>query len=174
MPPNFTDRYTDIRAQVRMYLRHEFRSLVDIDEVTDAVMERLHVRWRTIDEPLRWAISAAKHLAIDELRKAPVEDIEQIGSGDFRWVSTFGVVEQQIKVDVILEALQRLSIPERKALVLAALGFTNLEIAHIMHAAVNSVAHYLYEGRKKLGQILPYRRQKSKKIRRTGSQSGRG
>jgi RNA polymerase sigma factor (sigma-70 family) len=168
MPPNFTDQYKDIRAQVRVYLRHEFRSLVDIDEVADAVMEKLLLRWQTIDEPLRWAISVARHTAIDELRKAPVLNIDRIRSVDSRWVSSFGVVEQQLQVDVILEALQRLSLPERKALVLAALGFTNSEIANIMHAAANSVPHYLYVGRRKLEQILPYYRQKSKKIRPTG------
>jgi RNA polymerase sigma factor (sigma-70 family) len=169
LPPAFTDRYTDIRAQVRIFLRHEYGSLVDIDEIADAVLERLLINWHTVEEPVRWAISVARHRAIDELRKAPAQELEESMSSAGMWRSRFGVVEQKFNVDVILEALHTLPDQERKALILAALGFSNQEIADIMNSALNSVSHYLCEGRKKLEKILPYRRRKSRNTRRSGN-----
>jgi RNA polymerase sigma factor (sigma-70 family) len=169
IPPEFTDRYRDIRAQVRIFLRHEYRSLVDIDEIADAVLEKLLIHWHTVDEPVRWAISVAKHRAVDELRKAPVAELEESMSADSIWMSRLGVVEHQFNVHVIVEALHTLPDRERRALILAALGFTNQEIADITQSAANSVSHYLCEGRKKLEQILPYRRRKSRRTRRSGN-----
>jgi RNA polymerase sigma factor (sigma-70 family) len=169
VPPEFTDRYPDIRAQVRIFLRHEYRSFVDVDEIADAVLERLLMHWCTVDEPVRWAITVARRLAIDELRKAPVTDLEETMNADSAELSRLGVVEQQFNVDVILEALHTLPDQERKALILAALGFSNQEIADIMQSAGNSVTHYLWEGRKKLERILPYRRRRSARNPRSGN-----
>jgi DNA-directed RNA polymerase specialized sigma24 family protein len=61
-PDLFTDSYQDIRVQVRVYLRHQFRNLVDVEEIADAAMERLYVRWHTVDDPLAWAIRVARNL----------------------------------------------------------------------------------------------------------------
>ncbi|MFC0110989.1 RNA polymerase sigma factor [Kibdelosporangium aridum] len=163
-PDFFTDRYQDIRVQVRVYLRHQFRSLVDIEEIADAAMERLYVRWHTVDDPLPWAIAVARNLALDELRKAPVARLEEeIVNSNGTLVSGLGVADQQLRVTAILQSLHALPRSQYTVIVLAALGFSNPEIAGITRLAENSIAHYLYEGRKNLEKILQYRRRRSQR-----------
>ncbi len=174
MDPAFVSLYPDLRAQVRFYLRHRFRDLIDVDEIADAVLEKLLVNWPTVRKPLNWAITAARHLALDELRRTPVERVERIedavGSVS-QWISSS--VDDRVNVDAILDALHALSVSERKAIVLAALGYTNPEIAELLELAPSSIPRCLYAGRKKLEKILRYRRRRS----RTGksrTSSGRG
>lgn len=154
----FADRYRDIRWQVRVYLRHQFRNAVDVDEVTDATMEKLYVRWQDINDPLAWAISVAKNLALDELRRAPATHLEEVAGTRLLAVSMASGADKQLNNVAILQALHALPQTQYKAIVLAALGFTNREIAQITGSTPNAVAHYLYEGRKNLGSILQYRR----------------
>jgi RNA polymerase sigma factor (sigma-70 family) len=154
----FAESYRDIRLQVRIYLRHQFRSAVDVEEVADAAMEKLYLRWQEVNDPLAWVISVAKNLALDELRRAPAAQLEEVAGTQVLSVSTTNGADQHLNVDAILQALHLLPHPQHKAIVLAALGFTNREIAEITRSAPNSVAHYLYEGRKNLGSILQYRR----------------
>ncbi|MEV4316210.1 sigma-70 family RNA polymerase sigma factor [Actinocrispum sp. NPDC049592] len=172
MDPAFVNLYPDLRAQVRFYLRHRFRDLLDVDEIADAVLEKLLVNWPTVRKPLNWAITAARHLALDELRRTPVERIERIEDAMdsvSQWMSSS--VDERVNVDAILDALHVLSVSERKAIVLAALGYTNPEIAELLELAPSSIPRCLYAGRKKLEKILRYRRRKSSKSRRS---SGRG
>jgi RNA polymerase sigma factor (sigma-70 family) len=135
------------------------------------VLEKLLVNWPTVKKPLNWAITTAKHLALDELRRAPVEHIEETSDSAPQWVPPASAVDERVNVDAILDALHTLSASERKAIVLAALGYTNPEIAELLELAPASVPRCLYAGRKKLEKILRYRRRKSGKSRRS---SGRG
>ncbi|MCE7011122.1 sigma-70 family RNA polymerase sigma factor [Kibdelosporangium philippinense] len=161
-PDLFTDSYQDIRVQVRVYLHHQFARLVDIEEIADAAMERLYVKWHTVDDPLPWAITVARNLALDELRKAPASRLEEeIVNGNGTPVSGLGVADQQVRVTAIIESLHALPRSQSCVIILAALGFSNKEIAGITRLAENSIAHYLYEGRKNLGKILQYRRRKN-------------
>lgn len=169
MAPEFAQQYADIRKQVRVYLRGMFRSNIDIDEVTDAVMEKLLRHWNTINEPLRWAITAAKRLALDALRKAAMDSLSKLIS---REVVGYGNTDQQLRVIQILAALQRLPPSEQKVMTLLMWGYNAAEIARILQLSHNSVYHYVCDARKKLGQTLPYSRRRPKKSRRSGPATG--
>jgi DNA-directed RNA polymerase specialized sigma24 family protein len=78
-------------------------------------------------------------------------------------VSSSGVAEQQLRVTAILQSLHALPHSQSRVIILTALGFSNKEIAGITRLAENSIAHYLYEGRKSLEKILQYRRRRSQR-----------
>jgi RNA polymerase sigma factor (sigma-70 family) len=169
MAAEFSQRYKDIRLQVRVYLRGTFKNNIDIDEVADAVMEKVLIRWETIADPLRWAITAAKHLAVDELRKAAVVSLSHVIS---REVMDYGSTDQRLKLTAIMDALERLPPPERKVLTLLAWGYEVKDIADILQVSVKSVQQYLHVARKKLGRILLYSRRRAQKSRRSGPMTG--
>ena len=174
-PDLFADSYQDLRVQVRIYLRHQFSRLVDVEEIADAAMERLYVRWHTVEDPLAWVLTVARNLALDELRKAPVSRLEEeIVNNGGTWISSFGVADQQLRVTAILQALHALPRSQYTVVVLAALGFSNREIAQITRLAENSITHYLYEGRKHLERILQYRRRRSRHPDRHARPPGKG
>jgi RNA polymerase sigma factor (sigma-70 family) len=156
-----------------MYLRM-FEGEVDIDEIADAVMEKLMTVWPAVEDPLKWVITTARNRALDELAKRSREQSGDEVDAAYLWHSSLGVVDYQLRVNAVLEALEKLSSSEYRAIVLSAVGFSNTEIADLMRSSPDSVAHYLYEGRKKLGRILRYSRRKPRKFRRSRRASRQG
>jgi RNA polymerase sigma factor (sigma-70 family) len=156
-----------------MYLRM-FEGEVDVDEIADAVMEKLMTVWPAVEDPLKWVITCARNRALDELAKRSREQSGDEADAAYLWHSSLGVVDYQLRVNSVLEALKKLSPPEYRAVVLSAVGFSNTEVADLMRLSPDSVAHYLYEGRKKLGRILRYSRRKPRKFRRSSRASRQG
>jgi RNA polymerase sigma factor (sigma-70 family) len=162
MAVEFSQRYLDIRKQVRACLRSTFGHQINIDDVTDAVMEKVFRRWGAIDEPVRWAITAAKHLAVDELRRATLESLSSVLT---REVEGYGNTDQHLKLAAIMEALQRLPLSQQKIMTLLLLGYEEREIPNILPLSINSVYHYVSDARKRLEKILRYSQRQAKKNR---------
>ena len=162
MAAEFSQRYLDIRKQVRACLRGTFGHQINIDDVTDAVMEKVFQRWGTIDEPVRWAVTAAKHLAVDELRRATLESLSSVLA---REVEGYGNTDQHLKLVAIMEALQRLPLSQQKVMTLLLLGYEEREIPNILPLSINSVYHYVSDARKRLEKILRYSQRQAKKNR---------
>lgn len=134
-------------------------------------MEKLMTVWTALDDPLRWAITAARHRALDEVEKRSREQLADGVDAAALWHSSLGVIDYQLRSNAVVDALATLSPSERRAVVLSAVGFSNPEIVEITQSTADSVAHQLCEGRKKLGKILRYSRQRPRKFRRSGRAS---
>jgi RNA polymerase sigma factor (sigma-70 family) len=168
--PQFTEQYEEIRRQVRIYIRQKFRTSVDIDEITDATMEKLWQHWPEIDNHLAWAITTAKRHACTESGRRSREQAANDGiaddAGSWPRSSPAGITDQQ-RVNDLFHALETLSVIQQKVVILAAAGLSNAEIAEFLRSTKNSVAHHLYEGRRKLREILSHHRPKQRRFRRS-------